>query len=99
MRLEKRIRALEARMLAEPVILHFADGSTREIHGRGDYLLDLFIGSCGGADLSPAQAADLELIRQSVSAQEPGGARMTELIRCFQQHPVEESSSVTPVRG
>ena len=41
MRLEKRVQALEARML-DPVILYFAEGSTREICGRADYLLRLF---------------------------------------------------------
>ena len=33
MRLEERIRALEARFISDPVILYFADGSTREICG------------------------------------------------------------------
>ena len=71
MRLEKRVRALEARMLAGPVILYFADGGTREICGRADYLLHLFCAATGGGELSPRQAAELDLIRDSVSA---GGA-------------------------
>ena len=50
------------------VVLHFADGSTRQIRGRGDFLLGLFPGAFGGKDLSPAQAAQLELIRQSVDS-------------------------------
>jgi hypothetical protein len=99
MRLEKRIRALEARMLADSVILYFADGSKREICGRADYLLRLFCDACYGGDLSPGQAAELDLIRHSVAAQEPGGARMTEIIRCFLHGPAEEPSSVTPVRS
>jgi hypothetical protein len=56
MRLEKRIRALEARMLADPVILYFVDGTTREICGRCDYLLRLFYGACVGGDLSPERS-------------------------------------------
>ena len=97
MRLEKRIRALEARFISDPVILYFADGSTREICGRADYLLRLCCVACYGGELSPRQAAELDLIRDSVGA---GGAscfRMTELIRCFLQGPAEEPSSVTPV--
>src|ERR1035438_325323 len=50
MRLEKRVRALEARLIGAPVILHFADGSKRELRGSGDFLLHLFYGACGGAN-------------------------------------------------
>ncbi len=94
MKLERRMRALESKMLADPVILYFADGSTREICGRSDFLLRLFYAACGGADLSPAQAEKLDLIRRSVAVQEPGGARMTELIRCFLLGPAEESGNI-----
>jgi hypothetical protein len=97
MRLEKRIRALEARMLADPVILYFADGTTREICGRPDYLLRLFCDACYGGELSPKQAAELDLIRDSVSAGGANCAQMTQLIRAFLLGPAEEPSSVTPV--
>ena len=90
MKFDKRLRALERRFHADPVILYFADGSTREICGRSDYLLRLFYAACGGGDLSPEQAAQLDLIRQSVDAQEPS-ARMTELIRCFLHSPAKQS--------
>jgi hypothetical protein len=76
-------------MIADPAILQFADGSTREICGRGDYLLSLFTAACGGADLSPGQAAQLELIRESVAAHEPGGSHFIELIQAFMLGPVE----------
>ena len=99
MRLEKRVRALEARMLADPVILYFADGSTREICGRADYLLRLFCDACFGGDLSPRQVAELDLIRDSVGEGGASCARMTELIRAFLLGPAEEPSSVTPVRS
>ncbi|MGA2150083.1 MAG: hypothetical protein ABSH49_34590 [Bryobacteraceae bacterium] len=87
MKFEKRIRALETRFLGDPVILYFADGSTQEICGRGDHLLNLFVDACGGADLSRWQAAQLELIRQSVDAQEPGGGHMIEVLHCFLHGP------------
>jgi hypothetical protein len=99
MRFEKRVRALEARFLADPVILYFADGTTKEICGRADYLLKLFCTACYGGDLSPKQAAELGLIRNSVSAGGASCARMTELIRAFLLGPAEEPSSVTPVRS
>ena len=47
MRLERRLRALESKMFADPLTLYFADGSKREICGRGDYLLRLFCAACG----------------------------------------------------
>ncbi len=94
MRLERRVRALEARLITDPLVLYFADGSTREIHGRGDFLLNLFQGACGGADLSPWQAEQLELVRRSVGAQEPGGGRMVELLKCLLHGPVEERGKI-----
>ena len=93
MRVEKRIRALEARIITEPVVLYFADGSTRELRGQGDFLLRLFHGACGRANLSPGQAEQLELVRRSVGAYEPGNAHMTDLLRCFLNGPAEEQSS------
>jgi hypothetical protein len=83
MRLEKRIHALESRLITDPVVLHFADGSTRKMCGRGDFLLSMALGACGGADLSSGRATQLDLIRQSVAAQEPGGGHMVELLQCL----------------
>jgi len=87
MTLEKRIRALEARLVSDPVILHFADGSAKEIRGQGDFLLDLFAGACSGAELSPVRTAQLDLIRKSVDVEEPGGGRLTELLRSILNSP------------
>lgn len=92
MRFEKRIRALEARFIADSVVLHFADGSTREICGPGDYLLSLMRGACGG-DMNPQQVVQLNLIRQSVAAQEPGGGHMVELLRSLLTGPAEDPRS------
>jgi hypothetical protein len=98
MKFERRVRALEAKLITDPVVLHFADGSTREMRGRGHFLLQLLCGACGGLELRPEQAAQLELIRQSVAAQEPGGGRMVEVLRCCLQGPAEERGSVTAER-
>ena len=97
MRLEKRIRALESKMHSDPVILYFADGSTREICGRADYLLKLFCTACYGGELSPRQAAELDLIRDSVGEGGASCAHMIEIVRCFLLGPAEEPSSVTPI--
>jgi hypothetical protein len=96
MRLERRIRAFEASLIMDPVILHFADGSTRELHGPGDFLLRLFPGVFGKANLSPRQAAQLDLIRQSVGSKEPGGGRLVELPQCFLHAQADARNSITP---
>jgi hypothetical protein len=88
MRFEKRIRALEARLVSDPVILHFLDGSTKEIRGHGDFLSDLFAGACSGVQLSPVQKAQLELIRTAARAEEPGGGRMIELLNSILNSPL-----------
>ena len=90
MRLEKRVRALEERLIGTPAILHFADGSKRDLRGSCDFLLHLFYGACGGADLNPGQVAHLDLIRRSVSVEEPGGGHMVELIQALLNGPAEE---------
>jgi len=94
MKYDKRLRALEAMMFADPVILYFRDGTMRDIHGPRNFLLDLLVGACGGADLTPAQAEQLDLVCRSTHAEEPGGARMTELIRCFHHGPAQESGNI-----
>jgi len=96
MNFEKRLRALEARLITDPVILHFADGSKRELHGPGDFASRLFRGVFG-ADLSPAHSAQLDLIRQCVSSEEPGGGHMIELLKCLLHARAVARDSVDPV--
>jgi hypothetical protein len=74
-----------------------ADGSMRAICGQGDFLLRLFKGVFGRADLSPSHASQLDLIRQSVHAQEPGGGRLVELLQCFLHAQADARGSVGPV--
>jgi len=94
MRLEKRIQALESKMLSDPVILHFADGSTECLTGRRYFLLDLFSAACGG-DLNREQAAQLDLIRRCLFAEEPGGGCMVEAMLSL-MGPAEESVDTCP---
>ena len=91
---ERRIQALEARLSSDPVILHFADGSTQELRGPRYFLLDL-LHAVGRANISASQAALLEAVRKSLWAEEPGGGRLTEVIRIL-PGPTEELSSVAP---
>ncbi len=97
MRVERRIRALEARFSTDPLLLFFSDGTTRQISGRGAHLLRLLRCAAGAEDASPRQAEQLEWIRRSTRAHEPGGGHLIELIRCLQDAPADEQSSLDPV--
>ena len=82
MRIERRIRRLEARMTPERIILRFDDDSTTEIHGRRGFVLRLWPGLCEG-DLNPEQAKQFELIRQSNATKEGVGGHMVDLLRAL----------------
>ena len=49
--------------------------------GRSD-LLNLLVVAARGANISPEQAAQLDLIRRSTSAIQSDGGRLIEVIRC-----------------
>jgi hypothetical protein len=53
------------------------------------------LGAFGGANLSPTQSAQLDLIRQSVAAQEPGRGHMVELQNSLLDE-TEESLNADP---
>jgi hypothetical protein len=93
---ERRIEALEARFGSDVVILHLADGCKQELRGPRNFLLDLIAATCRGADISAIQAAQLEAVRRSLYAEEPGAGRLSEVIRIL-RGPAEERSSA-PVR-
>ena len=89
MRLEERVKTLETRMFADPVVLHFADRSTRELRGPRGFLLDLFPG-LSGENLSPEQAEQFDLIRRCSSVEEPGGGHLAAMLRALMDQPTEE---------
>lgn len=80
MTLERRIRALEGRLVFEAITLVMPDGARRKIRGDGDHLLEL---ACEAMRMSHARteglpapeskhAAELALIARSVSSDEQG---------------------------
>lgn len=93
MTLKRRIEKLEKELRSDPILLHFADGSTRVLRGRRDSLLKL-LGAVMNENLSPEEAAQVRLIGQSVAAIEPYGARLCELIRIFLEGPAAEGEQV-----
>ena len=96
MKLEKRIRLLEARMISVPVVLFFGDGSKRELRGEGGFLVRLLRDVCRGADLSPAQAPQLDLIRRCVGSTVLGGGHLVELLQCLLHAQADARGSVAP---
>ena len=92
MNLRRRLAALEKRLISEPTLLMMPDGRTARIPGRGEYLLKLFVVAARGANVSPEQAAELDMIRRSTDAIEPSGGRLVELIRCCVLGPGKETA-------
>ena len=86
-RLNQRIETLEREFVREPATLTMPDGHTETIPGNGEHLLRLLGRVHRGA--TPEQAAQLDLIRRSVSSCEPGGGRMIELMRALLLGPAE----------
>jgi hypothetical protein len=90
MNLRRRLAALEKRLISEPTLLIMPDGSTASIPGRSD-LLNLLVVAARGINISPEQAAQLDLIGRSTSAMQPDGGRLVELIQCCLRGPREET--------
>lgn len=86
MNLRRRLEALEKGLISEPILLQMPDGRTESLSGRGDYVLNLVSRACRG-DRTP----EMELIAQSVSSTEPGGAHMIELARALLNGPEEDT--------
>lgn len=85
-RFEQRIRVLEARLSSEATILYLPEGRVLRICSRDDYVRRLFAGAFHAADVPPALAADLELIRSAVTIREPDGNRL-DLLRAVLNSP------------
>jgi len=79
--LYRRLALLEQQLTSEPIVLLMPDGRTETL--RGD-VLDLFSRAIRG-DRTP----EIELIAQSESSTEPGGAYMIDLVRALLNGPAE----------
>jgi hypothetical protein len=81
-KLNRRLEALERQLSSEATILVMPDGRTETL--RGD-ALDWFSRAIRG-DRTP----EIELIAQSKSSREPGGAHMIDLMRALLNGPAED---------
>jgi len=81
--LHRRLALLEQQLTTEPILLLMPDGRTETL--RGD-VLDWFTRALRG-DRTP----EIELIAQSESSTEPGGAHMIDLVRALLNGPAENA--------
>jgi len=81
--LRRRLEALEKGVTTEPIVLRMPDGRTETL--RGD-VLDLFSRAVSGE-----RTPEMELISQSISSVEPGGAHMIDLARALLNGPMQDT--------
>lgn len=84
--LRRRLEALEQNLSSEPILLLMPDGRTETLPGHNDYVLDLFSRALRG-DRTP----EMEVIAQSKSSREPGGAHMVDLVRALLNGPNDDA--------
>jgi hypothetical protein len=85
--LRRRLEALEEQLTSEPILLLMPEGHTETLPGHNDYVLNLLSRAVRG-DRTP----EMELVAQSVSSAEPGGAHMVDLVRALLNGPAEDTS-------
>jgi hypothetical protein len=89
MNLNRRIAALERELaVSEPATLTMPDGRVVTLTGGGKHIVRLLGVVFEGS--TPAQAAQLDSIRESTGSKEPGGGHLVDLIRSLLLSPVEE---------
>ncbi len=81
MSLAKRVRRLETRLFCDPIVLVFADGSTREIRYEEAGMLRLFMAALSGEVPNPLMRQHLDWIRHSVEYRDAGGGHMIDMIK------------------
>jgi len=78
-------------LVSNPTTLFFADGSSVQISGRGDYVLNLFVAACRGQ-----RSRETELIARSVRSEEPGGGHLMDLVRAILLGPARAGDCFRP---
>jgi hypothetical protein len=94
MKLNQRLERLEQQFISEPTLLFMPDGKTVSLTSPNDYVLTLLGLTMHPERATATQTAHLNLIEKCVGSKEPGGARLVELIQCFQHGPAKESTEV-----
>jgi hypothetical protein len=90
MSLDKRLRRLETTLLSDPIVLVFADGSTRGIRYPGLGMLSLFMAALSAEQPDSLMRQHLDWIRDCVGYVDPGGGHMIEVIKLAMQANADE---------
>jgi hypothetical protein len=85
----RRLDQLEDQLISKPTILHMPKKKKVLITGPKNYLLTLASVCTNRENATKEQVKQLDLIQNCVWAQEPGGSRIIEVIKCFQAGPVD----------
>ena len=98
--LARRVRTLEAGAVdrTKPITLFFEDGTKVKWPDGERRWRRLYKGICAPEELGPQDAADLELVRTCVAAEEPGGAQMLTLLNAVLNSPVAPDDETIPRR-
>ncbi|HEY4359584.1 MAG TPA: hypothetical protein VGN17_01380 [Bryobacteraceae bacterium] len=72
----RRLDFLEKQIISEQILLRMPNGDTQRLPGHPNYLLDLMMRSLDGE-----QRSEMDLIAQSITADEPGRAHMIDVAR------------------
>ena len=86
--IQRRLEALERRLVSEPILLLMPNGRTETLRGPRYFALDLFRRACEGE-----RTSEVDLIAQSVSSFEPGRAHMLDLVRGVLANPPGDAPS------
>lgn len=86
MNIHRRLELLEQQLTSEPIVLLMPDGHAEALPGHNDYVLGLLSRAVRGN-----RTLEIELIAQSESSKEPGGAHMIDLARALLNGPVEDA--------
>jgi hypothetical protein len=89
LKIDRRIEALEKRLITEPTLLEMADGTIETIFAPTDHWLKIFVNLRNPEKLTTKQASSLELVKRSIRSEEPGGAGMINVIRVMLAGPVQ----------
>jgi hypothetical protein len=100
MRLARRVTALEAGTSnhTNPITLFFADGSQVTWPDGARRWRGLWKGFHAPEELSPREAADLDLVRRCVASEEPGGAQMLMVLSAVLNSPALPDDETIPRR-
>lgn len=96
MSLAKRVRRLETRLLSDPIVLVFADGSTREIRYQEAAMLRLFMAALSGEAPSPLMRQHLDWIQECVGYRGGEGGHMIEVIKLAMQANADDVCRTPP---